>query len=534
MTNALEHEIVAALRDILADTPAPATRPPVVENGQRDDTDLVDSVEPVLEVTTREPVANRPPIRLVAAVVVALAVLGVVAAQRRDARPGGSPEGATSTVGSSSTVSQATAEPSITPQSVPSTTSDPSTATALSRFAGWYLPTALPDGYEITQLSVVATKPSDSDVEQRWVTASNAPGSPTGSLSLTSFPVPPDEPGKPPRLNATVHGIDATAFDSGEGIVVSWQEGGRQRQVRGNGLSQAATLAAAQTVVVDGATGRATMDPGSGYVPVDAAPAPSNALTLAIDIAPSDGSTEGAIRFSSAPNADRETLDTIRQRVGSAPRTSATIKAVAGDDRLSIRYGATTPPTTEVVWIQDGFVMGLNGVASEDDMLTLAGSVKAVDPQALVDAQEQSSRRLHAQPTLDTVTLADGTTVSVKTLAGRVTGLCVEAPVVVCRWDRSDVPLDDARPSNAYIAVRVAGRTLAIAWHEGAGVPSLTPPAGVVDPNRPIVRTSTILQTTESAEGGFVEIVVPDGEDAPPLFFGDQDAMFTAAVGGLL
>lgn len=533
MTNALEQEIVAALRDILADTPAPASRPPVVEHGQHDNADLVNSVEPVVEVTTRELVASRQPVRLVAAIVVALAVLGVVAAQRRGIRPGGSPEGAASTVGSSASVGQATTEPSSTPPPTPSSTTEPPATTALSRFAGWYLPTALPNGYEVTHLSAVATKPPASSVEQRWVTVSSPSGSPTGSLSLMSFPVSPEEPGKPPRFNATVHGIDAVVFDSGEGIVVSWQEGGRQRQVRGIGLSQAATLAAAQAVVVDGASSRATMAPGSEYVPVAAAAAPSNALTLAIDIAPSDGSTEGAIHFSSSPNDDGETLDTIKQRVGLAPSTSATIKAVAGKDRLSIRHGATRPPSAEVVWIQDGFVMGLDGVASEDDLLTLAGSVRAVDRQTLVDEQEQSSHRLHAQPTLDAVTLADGTSVTVKTLAGRVTGLCVEAPVVVCRWSRSDVPLGDARPSGAYIAVRVSGRTLAIAWHEGAGVPSLTPPAGVVDPNRPVVRTSTITQTTESPDGAFVEIVVPDGEDAPPLFFGDQDAVYTT-VGGVL
>jgi hypothetical protein len=503
MNHLLDDDIVSALGAILDTAPAPPTvRPPMPDAASVADTFVMARAEP----------GRRRPGRSALLVAASLVMLvgGLAMLHRR------SP---IIVAGQQSTSSAPTVDSSIEPS--PVTTSATTTTTVnLSNHTGWYLPTFIPAGYEITSIDA-AYSTSTFPVPQRWL-RTDASGKVSASLTVATYPPSPPDPLKPETYNATVRGHQAFAGHTGEGFVVAWEEAGRVVSIRGVSMSSNETLAIAEAVTIESSTGTVVLGVNSNFVSVEAAPSVPNAVTLNIGLLRSDGATGGFASFSTSPT-NGETLQTVKQRLDITSGRTVPIERIGAFDRLVDRHPADAlGPFTDITWIQDGLMMEAVGRASADEVVRMAESVQVVDSARLVDEGRRITERLKSLATFEQVTLADGVVVSVKARSGNPVGLCVESPVAVCRWHVSEASLVGERQVGIFDTFDVAGRLLLLGWHQGSDTPTLQP---VTEPDGSIRYSPVALSEVKQMNlGHFIEAVVPAGVPVPLVAYGPSSS----------
>lgn len=533
MNDLLDHQIVAALGEILDAAPAPGARPGAFRAATADATSSMSPSTDVDLAAIGTPVHGGGRVLRLIAVALVLSCLGVVTWSRHRSSspdapigvrpavtttPVGTPKAASSTAdvaaGGGETVTASTPTASVT------TAATTAPVGTLADYAGWFLPSYVPDGYEIT--SIVATyAPLTRSPAQRWV-RTDAAGATVAQLIASTSAIVPVVVVRPSPSNASVHGLPASVFDSGEGSLVNWQEVGRQAQVRGLGLSQTEVVALAEQLTLDAGAGSFTLDGASDFRPLSRVPAAEHAVDLNVGLLRSDGAPGGFVEFTSTPNADGETLGVLKQRLATMNGVQSAIEHLGDLDRLVWRepvdgYG----PFTRLTWLQDGMIVEVSGRAAPEDMIKFATSIASVDPQQLIVEGRHITEQLAARETLEETTFADGVTVAVKRRRQDVIGLCVGGVDPVCRWDVSESSLGGGGQTASFDVFDIDGRRVLLGWHEGFDEPTLVPqppgpsPAGEVPPS-----TSTLTEVQRGALGQFVEIVVPAGEQPPSVAYG--------------
>jgi hypothetical protein len=498
MNRLLDDDIVTALGAILDTAPAPAVRPSVSEAAEAgSDMVLLPGLQPRR--------VRRGGLVLVAAVSL-VAVGGLAVLNRRSS---------TIVFSQSSTSVADSIEP--TPVTTQATTT--TTVASPSKYTGWYLPTFIPTGYETTSIDASHVRSGENQSgpsPQKWVRR-NAAGIITGMLFVATSVPPAPEPGKEASPNATVRGLPASVFDSGEGIVVGWEESGTAISVRGDGLSEAETRSIADGASIDAATGVVSVSPGGAFIRIEAPPVAENVVGVNISWLRSDGRNAGNVGFSTS-STEGNTLEmmkwTLDQRSGGS---TAVIERHGAFDRLVTRMTDDLGTIATVEWIQDGFLMYVAGRASGDDVVKMAESIQPVDPSRFVDEGRGITERVLARPTLEQARFADGTVVSVKARDGNPIGLCVEAPVAVCRWHVSEGSLLGQQQAGVFDTFDVAGRTLVLGWHEGSVEPTQT--VNTIPGSEP-ESSSGFAEVKRTPLGSFVEVVLRDGEKTPGISYG--------------
>jgi hypothetical protein len=506
MNDLHEADIINALGDIMDTAPQAAERP-TMRPATAPMTGMF--AEPLAEL--KRPRVSR---LLVAAVLVAGGVSGLALLQ------GKSPTNLKPSESSTS------AAPTTATSADPTVTTAPSPLAKLSAYTGWYFPSYIPDGFEITSIEAgIAT--ANTETTQRW-TRSDASGNVTAVLSASSSPAPPPEPTKPPSYNTNVHGNGASVFDSGEGIVVGWEEGGWGFSVRGLSLSETDVLSAAQASTVDVNTGAITLSAAGGFVRVESSPVPANTASLTIGLLRTDGALGGFLSFVTWP-AEGEALQTLKTRLVQTYEAGVTIERIGPLDRVVRRQAADEfGPITAVTWIQDGMFLEISGRATTEEVLKMAESVQAVAPERFVAEGRRITERLNARETIDRVTFADGTVVSLKGRGDVPIGLCVEAPVATCRSHSSEASLVGERPLGVFDTFEVNGRVLLLGWYSGADEPTVQPTLNTIPGGAAATSTATLTEMKASNQGRVIEVVVPAGETNLALVVGEVSYGFGA------
>ena len=525
MTVDLERDLVH-LGELLRRTSEPITLPglrerpgsgpgPVAEaaTGGHDGAIVVDGHEP-----------RRRGWRLAAAALVAVAasVVGLLAVVDRGRGEGplapatSLPEPDTSSTLTNSTLPDVAAVPTTPPSTVAA-----SLVERLRAYTGWYFPSFLPNGYEPYEIVSSPTTAPD-PTTRRW-TRIDATGKTTGTLTITTQAIPPEDSRKPTQTNATIHGIAALTFDSGEGIVVTWPEAGLQLHLRAEQFTTDQALAIAQATTVD-ATGTVALTGADGLVPVDAGAVNVQSVTLTISLVRADGAPS-LLFVTSTANIGGDTLDTIRHRIDQGSRTTTPVERIGGIDRLVQRIPPdANGPLTHVTWLQDGMVFDVIGRTAPDDVVRMAGSIEPVDPQHILDEGNAITTRLHAKATLDQATLTDGTVVTVKTLGQGPVGICVETPEPICRWDPGAILA--GRHDAAFAVFTLPDHSLLLAWYNTDARPVLID-NGTIGSRQPATAAETPTEVQATGSGHIIEVVVQPNQPTPAVRLGP--AMYNSA-----
>lgn len=447
-----------------------------------------DVIVPLLEhgprgTTSPEPATRRAPRRLPLAIAcgatVALGVAGGLAIIGRlddetVGRTGSEPDhvGAPAVTGVGDSVASQ-------PSAVPATTPDPTEDRAGQ--VQWFLPTTLPNGYELTDIAAelrvdgapnpdfgggveIVNWPALAESTQTWirrgadgltnedtisVTVQDMAGTepaPTTS-SATSAPRESRSPGATAAegsmaadvsqasdsamvapANTTVHGVDAVIIGpptrESPGWTVNWSESGLLVTLQATGgvsEDEAMSIAEATTVTPDGATIDSTALP-TGFEPVetDTSPPPVDRRESVTLVA--DSSTQVSIGVSiNAPAT--ASLDALSiDETGRRTIDGVDYSLFENDDALYSR----------VVWVTEGRQFEAAGAASIDDVLTVATGLRTATRAEAAAAASAITAATQALPTVAAATLADDVRVSVHGPADGDVGICVDNPEPRC------------------------------------------------------------------------------------------------------
>lgn len=507
--------------------------------------------------------ARRLPVAVACGAIVALGVAGGLAVTTRsgggrDSQGGSQP----SQVGGAAAGTEATG-------SVAPTSSGPgSTAAARSDRADqvqWFLPAALPDGYELTEiwaeLRVDGTPNPDlgGGVEvvrwpdltagtQTWIRrgadgvtnedtiavqaiaagapaptiprSNPAPGATIASGTDEAVGTAPDTSTPEPdsyligEPNTTVHGLDAVIVGppmrESPGWTVNWVESGMQVTLQTTGgvsEDEAMAIAESTTITADGAT----IDPAAvptGFEPTEpdtstpALPDRRESVTLVVG-AESQHSIRVRIDTPAVSNLDEASTDETERRTIDGVDYSL----FENDDTLY----------SQVVWFADGRQFEAAGNATIDDVLTVATGLSTATLDEATDAATTITAATQALPTVATTTLADGVEVSVHGPADDnigVVGICVDAPEPHCV--RPDGIMGQLGvPGMAITAVfHIDGDRRTIAWN--GDQPELSDEPPVPD-----------LVAAATGTGWFIDQVTPAGQPLRGISFRADDGSLT-------
>ncbi len=391
-----------------------------------------------------------------------------------------------------------------------STVAAPSEAERLAAYSGWYLPTFVPAGYEITSLS--AAPAVDSTITTRKWLRTNAAGAVDATFTVSFMSESPQETEKTfvPTPGKTVHGKPALVFDSGEGLRVHWKEAGLMVMAGSTGLSEADLLAGAELFVVvsqsdtppDNTFPADSPMAGFELVPVDTA-VTENGIVLSIGLL----SDTGFISVSVTPNSDGTTLGEMLAKDGTATKIGTR------DGVLFESAGGNV----SVFWLEGGLQFSVSGRAQADDVLALAAGLAPAAPDQILAAGQAITAAQLALPEIDAATLTDGTRVSVRgTAATGAVAICVTGASPQCVRQVSESSLDGERPSAIFQMFVLGDERALIGWHEGTELP-----------------TSTGVETVAGTSGVFVRAAVTDLNNPPQVTFdnGGQPVIYGTSSG---
>lgn len=408
----------------------------------------------------------------------------------------------------------------------------------------WFLPTALPEGYELTDISaelrvdgtanpdvgggVESVGPGTRPIGQTWIRRA-ADGRSEDTITVEAVPVPGSggdgsaTPVSPPAQpdshligepNATVHGLDAVVIGppvrESPGFTVNWVEDDVIVTIQVTGgvsREEALVLGEATTVVgVNASVDPAALPTGFEVVPVDAsAPVPANrreAVTLVVT------AETGSIRV----RVDTPAVSTVAE--ASVDETER--RTIDGIDYSLFESSDTM--YARVVWFADGRQYVAEGDATIDDVMALATGLRAASRDDAAAAAEAITAATQTLPTVATATLDDGVEVSVHGPADDnvgVVGICVDTPKVQC-----------VRPDRELGQLGVPGLTINAVFHIGDARRAIawngTEPE-LSDAETPMPD----LIPAASGTGWFIDQETPAGEPLRRIDFRADDGSLT-------
>jgi hypothetical protein len=392
---------------------------------------------------------------------VAVAVTAIVVWAERGPEPHVAP--AATTTADLTTVATTAASTSTSPP----TSTSPTIDLGLAATSGWFLPADLPAGYELANLTGWINSESALQVWTRVV---------AGSMQAVELRVnkQPDSTADQ-QTNASVHGLPALSYDGGDGQRVRWAESGLTMELRSAQLSGADLLAVAAHVIVDPATGTATIPAGSepdGFRPSTDTKAPLGTVHMGIVVrGPKVGLT---LTVDVKANRTGLSLDEYLATLSSeTPGATSKRVEIGGIERAVIVSKPDSLGTfRSIIWVQQDSILQVDGRASLADMEAFVAGLHPVRVDDVEAAGASINDRTLALPTVDQATFDGGITVSVRKPANGGGAICVTAPIQRClRTSNLDAELGS---SNQVIGAvfDIAGSRYEVAWHAGGQEPT--------------------------------------------------------------
>jgi hypothetical protein len=296
------------------------------------------------------------------------------------------------------------------------TTLAPSTSAptdASSDAVGWYVPSWVPDGFEVASSSAMRM-PLDAATgvaSGAWI--DRREGTIDRRMSWSSF-IDPDPMSNTSPDAEVVRGLPAHVVEEPDGSMgVQWYEAGRTNLVSAT-MDRTTVLAIIEGATVDAATGfvvdPTVLPPGVELVePVNAELAPELGLTTSLTFRRGHGPDAGVLTSAVSPNPTGVTLDALLVR-GTVMRTT-----VDGVDREVATGERDGRPWAEVRWFADGFAFTVR--ADNVDRPTVeafAAGLTAADEEAFLAFDRTITERGIATPIFEQVVFDDGLAVSLR------------------------------------------------------------------------------------------------------------------------
>lgn len=387
------------------------------------------------------------------------------------------------------------------------TTSGTDVVVGSTAVPGWYLPTYLPEGYELTGIAERTETLEDAMSYEIWVRKDD--GVTTGYVrALVNEPIPSVVEAQSGRV-VSIHGADAEISENPAETGswrVAWTEGETRLAIETIGLDEDSTLAIAEASTVAG-----------GDLSLDATSMPAEFTSAGSGMY--DAGTEfGSVVLAAAPTGPTETTPIFMQIVGAATSLDESVRSeterrVVNGVEYSVRidtqgtYSGNREHTT-ITWAQDGRRFLVLGELAADTLLDVAQGLRpATATEAAVAASETTDRAL-ALPEHGRAELSDGRLLTVHASAesDAVDALCVADAEPRCF--RIYLASASSGPPSGFYRVFDTGRDrLIVGWHA-------TDPGGVATAS-----DGSSVDIIEGTEGWFVTLTVATGEALPTIEF---------------
>ena len=414
-------------------------------------------------------------VAVAAAVVLVVGLVAIVTLSDRDRSPtiGVSPDTTQSDVTESTSVpgSIGLTSPQVSTVSTTVPLADPANP------PGVYLPMAQLPGFTLADISV--GRPQQRPVERkalRYVRRSADGLSVAAMITLTATPSTTVDSfkGKTPPL--VVHGQPAHIFDSGEGIVSSWQENGVDASVRGWGVSWDGVAALAEQSVVDPSTFAVTLPPqaldgfelsiGDTYPPVDA-------VTTDLHFVADDPRPGAFVDVTNWANDDLMTLDSVEVnfRIGRWTIDRAVVHKLQAI--VATSAAGEFGPLIAVSWFEDGYQFTVTGRADKDSLIAFADALAPATLDQARQLRDSLDKSRLALPEVDRATLPNGFDVSIRTTGSGANVICLHAPIQRCELRVSESSLVGDYQHEATGTFWIDDAAWFIGWADGANSPHL-------------------------------------------------------------
>lgn len=453
--------------------------------------DLLDLAPPVSSAladgtasSVGPPEHRRWPVLVAAAAVVAIGIAGLVVATR----------------------------PAADDEHIPSTE-----VGGLAQYTGWYLPTYIPVGFEITGIAAEPASPSERATPEWW-SRLNANGEVDALFAVRAFPVEDHLPDDAEFTGngATVHGLPAVVeIESTNALSVTWVEGDWYVWASAAYLTDAEALEAAEAVRVNPESGRGEFPSGAPHgleLRTLDADVPSNGVHLDIGLRRIDHALGESVDIFVVPNTFQYTSGTLWLSL----HPDAAWERIAFDGTDAIFYQSEQRGAPSAVkWVAGGLLFMVRGELEVDELVAIAAGLRPATVEGVLAEGERITERIRRLPVLDETTFGDGTRVTVQTHGSDgAAAICVESVALQC--DRPNYVGNVAASVHDAIfsAFEIGGQDVIFGWRRGDEGPTLGFDGGTTG-------SVTIDDLVHTEIGHFVRVRVPPGEPRPQLQYSD-------------
>lgn len=479
----------------------------------------------VIEMHPHRPVAARPSRRLVAIAAATIAVVGLGGVIAIANRPADVAPGTPVRPDPTATAPQpADTEPLVASPTATSIAGPDDSTPLPDNVPGVYLPSIGLPGFTLTDVSASPAPPPLPNRNTTRYVRHDAAGDVDAMVTLAAGIAITDFEQRSNDRSITVHDQPAHIFDTGEGVVVAWEENGVSASVKGWGLSWDDLAALAERSVVDADPALVTIADltDSGFsVSMDDVLPPLDAVMINLNYT-SDEPIPGAfVDVLSWANTDSLSIDAIeadaRQYGRAVKRTT-----VAGQPAI-IATSTAGPlgPLVSVQWLRDGFFLVVSGRADVEDLLQLAESVQPATLSEARALRDDVDVALVTLPELDTATLPNGFQVSVRTTGTGANVLCLHEPIERCEPVISESSLIGEEQTEITATFHLDDGTWIIGWARGTHEPIRVNAGTDVGP---------IIDTAQGADGTFTALI--NSNDADQLKFDPDSQSLHGAISG--
>ena len=374
----------------------------------------------------------------------------------------------------------------------------------------WYLPSYLPEGYEVGGLGSTTDVSDETTSNEVWVRKDG--GRTTGHISAwVNTPGPASGIWTSPGGRPYVHGIPATGRrqmytndPASDDVVYSieWTERDVRFEITVYGISYDEMVQIAEASTIDGdvlTLVADTMPPDFELVERAEYPTGASYTVENVVVAPIEIGTDAVIYTSIRTR--QSPLDALVVREDE--------RRVIDDVEYSVASKGPPYPAEEfghheITWVRDGHLFETSGRVDPEVLLEYAAGFARGSERDAASAIDTISASREAFPEFDRVTLAGGTVVVARTRdeSVGVEVLCLSAAESACYRDylgafASNVPA----PSPIFTVFALAGGREVVGWQQehpaavAAGGPS--------------------FEVTKGRRGWFITAFVPDGDPLP-------------------